>query len=194
MNTPRYFMIDLFSEDVRQAVAAERDALQAASGVGAIAVDRFGRRVYDGEYDVWFSLGEYINHFPAVAWIRGLCPIQNWFDYALLQAAPAGALIPCRPESGAQASLVFRQPDGGVVDPRLTVGEDFFPVEMATEEGLSGFLQGGDWAVIPYVRQQAPDYDACCRSYVLQDVGEREQALARARRHGRGHAATRTYR
>ena len=97
-------------------------------------------------------------------------PIHNWFDFSLLQTAPAGALIACRPQDGAQALLIARQPDGGVDDARLTGYEDFFPVGMAREQGFSGFLEGGDWTVIPYVRQEAADYDGRYRGYVLRDI------------------------
>jgi hypothetical protein len=43
---------------------------------------------------------------------------------------------------------------------------------MVTKEGFNGFLEGGDWTVIPYVRQQAADYGESYRSYMLLDGRE----------------------
>jgi len=100
--------------------------------------------------------------------------IHNWIEFSLLRSAPADALIACRPKDGAEALIVARQPDGGVDDSRLTGCEDFFPAGMASGEGFSGVLEGGDWTVIPYVRQERAGYDGCNRSYVLQDVREKK--------------------
>ena len=102
--------------------------------------------------------------------------IQNWFDFSLLRSAPADALIACRPEDGAHALVVIPQRDGGIDDSRLTGREDFFPIGMASEEGFSGYLEGGDWTVIPRVRQEAPDHDACYRDYVLVPENRPEAA------------------
>lgn len=110
--------------------------------------------------------------------------IKNIFDFSLLDGAPKGALIACRPEENGEAILVVRQSDAGVDDYRLRGHEDFFPVSMAlaSRNGDQPIeIKGGDWTTIPYVRQAAEDYDGLYRSYTLHSIEkEMEEAQDRA--------------
>ena len=54
-----------------------------------------------------------------------------------------------------EAHVIERQADGGVDDPRVVPGAMFYPICMGFED--TGFLEGGDWTVIPYVRCHGQD-------------------------------------
>ena len=95
--------------------------------------------------------------------------IKNFFNFSAAEAVRGQkALVACLPKEGATALLVFRRSDGGVDDPHLTGEEEFFPLEMILEKkGGARYLEGGDWTVIPYVRQRTADYEGRYRSYML---------------------------
>jgi hypothetical protein len=67
-----YKVINLFTRTVKQ-VRTEQEAVAEVTGMaGAIVVDSAEGRVYDGEYQTWRAMSEYLAAFPAVAWIAEL--------------------------------------------------------------------------------------------------------------------------
>jgi hypothetical protein len=67
-----YKVVDLSTRKVRL-VATEQEAVGEALGMaGLVVVDSAGGRVYDGEYQIWRTMSEYLAAFPAVAWIAEL--------------------------------------------------------------------------------------------------------------------------
>ncbi|MFA5991159.1 MAG: hypothetical protein WC794_02865 [Candidatus Doudnabacteria bacterium] len=72
-NLNSYVVVDLFREEVVATATTEEEATGHAIGMaGTVVVERAQKRVFDGEYQVWLPIKDYVGKFPAVSWLASI--------------------------------------------------------------------------------------------------------------------------